>query len=394
MVLENIMYFVLGLLVAGLLALIVMPAVWRRAVRLTKKRIEAATPMTMAEFRADKDQLRAEFALSTRRLEMNVEALRRRLADQLRDINRKKNELGGIKGERDSHLQIVRELEEREAEARRRILELEKEGADLAQKLRMRDRELTDKSSQLEAARESLRGSSPRAFSVDGKSLTGDYNADVDELLGYLEVEKKRAEFLETQNRTLIAELESANKAAANARSEAAAARETLAHREDAVSTGQSELADAEARIADAESRVSSLLAETTKLVDDGEHRHDMLLAEKLGLEEEMEKLRAKVASVEDSIMADWDTDRIEQSHLRERLNDIASDVSRLVYALEGNGPVDEEESLATRMQKFIDVEEAATAPVRGPNARNGTRPEGQAVSDRLKALRELQDGN
>ncbi len=63
---ENIMYFVLGLLVsAGLVALTIMPAVWRRAVRLTKKRIEAATPMTMAEFRADKDQLRAEFALST-----------------------------------------------------------------------------------------------------------------------------------------------------------------------------------------------------------------------------------------------------------------------------------------------------------------------------------------
>ena len=95
MAIENVMYFVLGLLVAGLLALIILPAVWRRAVRLTKKRIEAATPMTMAEFRADKDQLRAEFALSTRRLEMNVEALRRRLSDQLRDINRKKNELGG-----------------------------------------------------------------------------------------------------------------------------------------------------------------------------------------------------------------------------------------------------------------------------------------------------------
>src|ERR1700710_1637401 len=145
---ENIMYFALGLLAAGLVALAIMPAVWRRAVRLTKKRIEAATPITMAEFRADKDQLRTEFALSTRRLEMNVEALRRRLADQLRDINRKKNELGGIKGERDNHLQIVRELDEREAEGRRRILELEKEGADLAQKLRMRDRELGEKASQ------------------------------------------------------------------------------------------------------------------------------------------------------------------------------------------------------------------------------------------------------
>jgi chromosome segregation ATPase len=395
MAIENIMYFVLGLLVAGLIALIVMPAVWRRAVRLTKKRIEAATPMTMAEFRADKDQLRAEFALSTRRLEMNVEALRRRLADQLRDINRKKSELGGIKGERDSHLQVVRELEEREAEGRRRILELEKESADLAQKLRMRDRELVEKSSQLEAARESLRGTtSPKTFSLDGKSLSGDYNADIDELLGYLEVEKKRAEFLETQNRTLIADLESANKSAADAHAEAAAAREELARRDDAVSTGQTELADAEARIADAESRVSSLLAETTRLVDDGEQKRDMLLAEKLSLEEEMEKLRAKVASVEDSVMADWDTDRIEQSHLRERLNDIASDVSRLVYALEANGPVEEEETLTARMQKFLDAEEAEATQVRGPNARKGAMPEGQAVSDRLKALRELHDGN
>src|SRR5690349_17942790 len=82
MLIENIMYFALGLLVAGLLALVIMPAVWRRAVRLTKRRIEAATPITMAEFRADKDQLRAEFALSTRRLEMNVETLRKRLAEQ------------------------------------------------------------------------------------------------------------------------------------------------------------------------------------------------------------------------------------------------------------------------------------------------------------------------
>lgn len=393
MVIENIMYFVLGLLVAGLLALIILPAVWRRAVRLTKKRIEAATPMTMAEFRADKDQLRAEFALSTRRLEMNVEALRRRLSDQLRDINRKKNELGGIKGERDSHLQVVRELEEREAEARRRILELEKEGADVAQKLRMRDRELGEKTSQLEAARESLRGSAPRAFAIDGKALSGNYNADIDELLQFLEIEKKRSEFLETQNRTLIESLESSDKSAAEARAAATDFREKLAKRDDAVGNAQTELATAEARIADAESRVSTLLAETTKLVSDGEDKRDMLLAEKLGLEEEMEKLRGKVASVEETVMADWDSDRIEQSHLRERLNDIASDVSRLVYALEGNGPADDDESLASRMQKFVDAE-AEAAPVRGPNARKGNAPEGQAVSDRLKALQELRNDN
>lgn len=97
MALENIMYFALGLLSAALVSLLLMPAIWRRAVRLTKKRIEAATPMSMAEFRADKDQLRAEFALSTRKLEMTVESLRRRLADQLRDVSRSRADMSGIK---------------------------------------------------------------------------------------------------------------------------------------------------------------------------------------------------------------------------------------------------------------------------------------------------------
>jgi len=399
MVVENIMYFVLGVLSAGLVTLIVMPAVWKRAVRLTKKRIEAATPITMAEFRADKDQLRAEFALSTRRLEMNVEALRRRLADQLRDINRKKSELGGMKGERDSHLQIVRELEEREAELRRRILELEKEGADLAQRLRMRDREFADKVTQLEAAREAIRGKAPRGFDVDGRTLSGDYNTDVDELLQKLEIERKRAGFLETQNRTLIAQLESSDRRSTQSAAEAAELRETLAREDDAEVDASNDLIAAEARIADAESRVNALLEETTRVVEDGEQRQSQLLAEKLSLEDELEKLRSKVMTVEATVMADWDTDRIEQSHLRERLNDIASDVSRLVYAVDGHGLPDNEESLFDRVQRYADdgtkVEEF---PVRSAlQAKQSASPDGNSgrpVSERLTALKEIQDGN
>lgn len=392
---ENVMYFVLGVLVAGLIALIIIPAVWRRAVRLTKKRIEAATPMTMAEFRADKDQLRAEFALSTRRLEMNVEALRRRLADQLRDINRKKSELGGIKGERDTHLEVVRELEEREGELRRRVLALEKESADLTQKLRMRDREFAEKSAQLDAAREAIRTTSPRAYSLDGKSLSGDYNADIASLLEHLEVERRRAGFLENQNRTLLQQLESSDKGWAEARAKVTDFRERLVKSDDQADAVRSDLVDAEARIADSETRVTELLTQTTKLVEDGETKRDMLLAEKLGLEEEMAALRAQVADVEAKVMADWDTDRIEQSHLRERLNDIAANVSRLVYTLEGNGPPDNEDSLFDRVQKFAG--EAAPEPeqVRGPASRQPRPPaDAHAVSDRLKALRELQDGN
>ena len=138
----------------------------------------------MAEFRADKDQLRAEFALSTRRLEMNVEALRKRLAEQLRDINRKKSDLGAIKGERDNHLTIMRELEEREAELRRRMLELEKESADLAQRLRMRDREFAEKVSQLEAARDALRQKEGQAGPVRRQgSCRATTTTDIERLL-------------------------------------------------------------------------------------------------------------------------------------------------------------------------------------------------------------------
>jgi len=396
MVVENIMYFVLGLLSAGLLALMIMPAVWRRAVRLTKKRIEAATPMTMAEFRADKDQLRAEFALATRRLEMNVEALRRRLSDQVRDINRKKSEMGGMKSERDSHLSIVRELEEREGELRRRVLELEKESADLSQKLRMRDREYSDKVNQLEAAREAIRSNVTRPVEVDGKALTGEYNKDMDDVLGKLEVERKRANFLETQNRTLISQLENSDQRTASATAAAAELRASLAKREDAEDEAKSELIEAEARIADAENRVSQLLQDTTKVVETGAEKRDQLLAEKLTLEEEMDKLKTKVLTVESTVMADWDSERVEQSHMREKLNDIAADVSRLVYALEGNGPVDSDESLFDRVQRFADdgmkldefpVQSALKAK---QSATAGTDPAG-SVSDRMAALRDIQ---
>jgi len=386
---ENIMYFALGLLVAGLLALIIMPAVWRRAVRLTKKRIEAATPITMAEFRADKDQLRAEFALSTRRLEMNVEALRRRLSEQLRDINRKRTEVGAIKGERDTHLTQMRELEEREAELRRRILDLEKEGADLAQRLRMRDREYADKVTQLETAREALRGKTPRSIDVDGRALSGDYNTDMDLLLGKLEAERKRALFLENQNRSLIGQVESSDRRSADAAAVAAELRASLAKKDDTATDRQNQLIDAEARAAEAENRVGIVLADTAKAVEGATVEREQLAAQKLAVEDELERLRTKVLTVEATIMADWDSERIEQSHLRERLNDIASEVSRLVYAVEGQEP-DSDETLLERVQKYSD--ETAMTAERYVETRTPEPVATSAVSDRLAALRDIQN--
>ncbi len=86
---EPIMFFGIGFLVASLFGLVLVPLIHNRAVRLTMRRLEAATPFSMAEIQAEKDQLRAEFAMSTRRLEMSVEQLKAKTTSQLSDLGRK-----------------------------------------------------------------------------------------------------------------------------------------------------------------------------------------------------------------------------------------------------------------------------------------------------------------
>src|ERR1700719_3486381 len=82
LMIEPVMYFGIGFLVAALLGLLFVPLVHNRAVRLTMRRLEAATPLSIAEIRADKDQLRAEFAMSTRRLEMSVAQMKTKTTSQ------------------------------------------------------------------------------------------------------------------------------------------------------------------------------------------------------------------------------------------------------------------------------------------------------------------------
>ncbi|KQP06746.1 hypothetical protein ASF28_16520 [Methylobacterium sp. Leaf99] len=69
------MIFALGFLAAALCALLVLPAVNARALRLSRRRIEARLPLSVAEVAAEKDHLRAEFAVARRRLERRVEAV-------------------------------------------------------------------------------------------------------------------------------------------------------------------------------------------------------------------------------------------------------------------------------------------------------------------------------
>src|ERR1700687_5419459 len=96
---EPIMFIGIGFLVAGLLVIGVIPMVHARAVRLTQRRLRAMTPMSMAEIQADKDQLRAEFAMSTRRLEMSVEQMKAKTSSQLAELGKKSDAINQLKKE-------------------------------------------------------------------------------------------------------------------------------------------------------------------------------------------------------------------------------------------------------------------------------------------------------
>lgn len=84
---ETIMYVALGFLLANLLALLLAPPLWRRAVRLTTRKLEATMPMSLADIQADKDQLRAEFAIKYRQQEIALDDAKDKAARVLVERN-------------------------------------------------------------------------------------------------------------------------------------------------------------------------------------------------------------------------------------------------------------------------------------------------------------------
>ena len=93
------MYFALGILVSGLLALLFLPAFWRRALRLSTRRLEMQLPLSMTEIVAERDQLRAEFAIEQRRVEKQVEDLSDARARDLAELGRRATHIATLEAE-------------------------------------------------------------------------------------------------------------------------------------------------------------------------------------------------------------------------------------------------------------------------------------------------------
>src|SRR5436305_1058512 len=130
---EPIMYLAIGFLVSMLFGLMIVPLVHNRAVRLTTRRLEAATPLSMAEIQADKDQLRAEFAMSARRLEMSVDQLKNKTTSQLAELGKKSDAINRMKIELGEKNDTIFGLEARLATQGKLLAEREFENNQLKQ---------------------------------------------------------------------------------------------------------------------------------------------------------------------------------------------------------------------------------------------------------------------
>ena len=137
---QSAMLVALGFLAASLAALLIAPAFWARAVRLTTSRIKDSLPLTDIEIRADKDRIRAEYAIKVHKLETNLEQAKLTRARQLVELNRRdasistlETNLGSLKAELEEHQNARHVLEQtiadrlpkveaRLAEAKRLIL--------------------------------------------------------------------------------------------------------------------------------------------------------------------------------------------------------------------------------------------------------------------------------
>src|SRR5829696_6008137 len=146
---EPIMYFGLGFLAASLAGLVIIPFVHNRAVRLTMRRLEAATPISMTEIQADKDQLRAEFAMSTRRLEMSVDQLKAKTTSQLAELGKKTDAINRLKAELGEKTATIFALEAREKSLNDQLHTTEDELAIKTNALREAERALAGRQAEL-----------------------------------------------------------------------------------------------------------------------------------------------------------------------------------------------------------------------------------------------------
>ena len=417
---EPIMYLAIGFLLSMLFGLMIVPLVHNRAVRLTTKRLEAATPLSMAEIQADKDQLRAEFAMSARRLEMSVDQLKNRTTSQLAELGKKSDAINRMKLELGEKNATIFSLEAREKAMKEQLRATEEEFTAKTEALRDAEHALKGKQNELAELNGELSDRSMMAESRQVELVA--VRAQIDELMNRVTDAEK--EFATTQARLEQerGESEKATRELGEARSrvENLSQRVTDLDRQLILQVKEAEMLgnrvnDLEVRLATQGKLLAERDYETNQLRQANaaaertakELREEIATLNASGKSPAMEKLRTEKVAVEEQLRiarderakmqrdlnaiqqqaeSSWATERMENALLRERINDIAAEVAKLAMQLEGpNSPI--EAMLAAEPT----IPAKAARPANGIDSgamAGGSAPEGGGtLAERIRAL-------
>jgi len=373
-VIESILFFALGFLCAGFLALMIAPAIWRRAVNLTRRRIEASVPLTLNEIQADKDKMRAEFAMSTRRLEMSVKAFKDKAAEQIAEIGRNREELKRLAAERDERQSAMTALEAQAAELRSELRQREDQLEGARGRIEETNRSLEARALELERLNglyaEATFASSGRQIELvaresEVEKLSGEVTRltreqrSFDRRLGDVDIErktsadalaaeKKRTGDLEAKIERMLTTVADREEKLDRREKELARLRGQLKD----VSGAESGLGEKltqtmadkfklEGQVAELTAQMSSLLAgakgqDIEKAIARMNEERERLESRLASLARENKKLKTELGALERAKSDDWTEEQRASALLREQINDLAAEVVSMTILLDG----------------------------------------------------------
>ena len=416
---EPIMYLAIGFLVSMLFGLMIVPLVHNRAVRLTTRRLEAATPLSMAEIQADKDQLRAEFAMSARRLEMSVEQLKNRTTSQLADLGKKTDMINRMKIELGEKNATIFSLEAREKAVKEQLRATEEEFAAKTEGLRLAEQALADKQNELTKLNTQLNdrsmvadsrqvelvavrtqieelknrvGDAEKEFTATQARLTQERRdsevatRDLTDARGRVENLSQRVTDLDRQLIVQIKEAEMLGNRVNELEGKLAAQGKLLAERD----FENKQLRQAN----EASEHALKELRDEINLTNSGKWPAlEKLKLEKTGLEEQLRvtrderaRLQRDINAIQQQAESNWATERMENALLRERINDIAAEVAKLAMQLEG--PHSAIDAILGSEQAAMPAAKAANGAATGNGVASAGEPQaGGTLAERIRAL-------
>jgi len=324
--------------------------------------------------------LRAEFAMATRRLEINFKNFREKAAAQIVEINRNREELKQLMAERNERHEALARLEAQAGQIRAELRRREDELQVLTEKLEQAENLLEQRATEIEklgrmyddasftatnrqmeiVARESdieklnNEMATLRSERRDIDRRNQDVTAESRGTREALKAEQERALALEARIERLLATIADRDEKIDRGEREVARMRGTVKASSDSEGGRQTQIVALQADLARLEREKTELAEqlasyvsgarnkETEKLMAKVSADRDLLEERLRVLTRENRKLKVDVAVHERTKSEEWSGERRQSAMLREQMNELAAEVVRLTATLEGpNSPID-----------------------------------------------------